>query len=136
MNAGRELPDHSYEIPTNAKRFDYCSRAFGDVYALGAGLAYLEKVGVDRIERHTIDGLTRQLQIGLDKQGHRLFTPMGNRSAIVTFYTTKAATEVRAAFQSAKVEVTVRDGTVRIAPALFNNADDIERCLAVTKKLV
>jgi len=42
----------------------------------------------------------------------------------------------RAAFQSANIEVTVRDGTVRVSPALFNNADDIERCLATTKKLV
>jgi selenocysteine lyase/cysteine desulfurase len=136
MNAGRELPDHSYEIPTNAKRFDYSSRAFGDVYTLGAGLAYLEKVGVDRIERHTIDGLSRRLQEGLEKQGHRLFTPPGNRSSIVTFYTTKPASDVRAAFQSANIEVTVREGTVRISPALFNNAEDIDRCLATTKKLV
>jgi selenocysteine lyase/cysteine desulfurase len=135
MNAGRELPDHSYEIPTNAKRFDYSSRAFGDVYALSAGLAYLEKVGVDRIEEHTIDGLSRRLQEGLTNQGHRLFTPPGNRSAIVTFYTAKAPSDVRAAFQSANIEVTVREGAVRISSALFNNADDIDRCLATTKKL-
>jgi selenocysteine lyase/cysteine desulfurase len=136
MNAGRELPDHSYEIPTNAKRFDYSSRAFGDVYTLSAGLAYLERVGVSRIEAHTIHTLARQLQEGLESQGHRLFTPMGNRSAIVTFYTAKPQGDVRSAFQAANIEVTVRGGMVRIAPALFNNADDIARCLAVTRKLV
>jgi cysteine desulfurase/selenocysteine lyase len=136
MNAGQQLPDGSYEIPTNAKRFDYSSRAFGDVYALSAGLAYLEKVGVARIEAHTIEGLARRLQEGLANQGHRLFTPLGNRSSIVTFYTTKPAADVRTAFQAAKIEVTVRDGTVRIAPALFNNAADIDRCLEVTKKLM
>ncbi len=131
-----ELPDHSYEVPANAKRFDYCSRAFGEVYTLSAGLAYLELVGVDRIAQHTIDFLAMQLQQGLDRQGHRLFTPMGNRSAIVTFYCSKPPAEVRTAFASAKVEVTVRNGTVRIAPALFNVAEDVERCLAVTRKLV
>jgi selenocysteine lyase/cysteine desulfurase len=135
MHAGRELPDHSFEIATNAKRFDYCSRAFGDVYTLSAGLAYLEKTGVARIEQHTIDGLAQQLQQGLDRQGHRLFTPMGNRSSIVTFYTTKPMGEVRAAFKTANIEVTVRNGMVRIAPALFNTSDDIEQCLAVTKRL-
>ena len=41
---GNERPDHTYEFPPNAKRFDYCSRAFGDLYTLSAGLAYLEKV--------------------------------------------------------------------------------------------
>ena len=136
MHAGRELPDHGYEIATNAKRFDYSSRAFGDVYTLSAGLTYLEKVGVARIEAHTVNGLARRLQEGLARQGHRLFTPPGNRSSIVTFYTTKPATDVRAAFQSARIEVTTRDGSVRIAPALFNNSDEIDRCLDVTKKLV
>ena len=132
----RELADHSYEIDTNAKRFDYSSRAFGDVYTLSAGLSYLEKVGVARLEAHTDDNLARRLQDGLVKQGHRLFTPHGNRSSIVTFYTTKPPSDVRAAFQSANIEVTVRDGTVRISPALFNIADDIDRCLATTKTLV
>ena len=136
MHAGKELPDHSYEIATNAKRFDYSSRSFGDVYTLSAGLSYLEKVSVNRIEAHTVDNLARRLQDGLEKQGHRLFTPHGNRSSIVTFYTAKQPSDVRAAFQSANIEVTVRDGTVRVSPALFNNVDDIERCLATTKKLV
>ena len=136
MHAGRELPDHSYEIDPSAKRFDYSSRAFGDVYALSAGLAYLEKVGVERIEAHTVNTLARRLQEGLVRQGHRMFTPPGNRSSIVTFYTTKPEADVRSAFQTAKVEVTVRTEMVRVSAALFNNADDVDRCLDVTKRLV
>jgi len=132
---GNERADHTYEFPPNAKRFDYCSRAFGDLYTLSAGLSYLEKVGVARIEQHTVNGLARRLQDGLARQGHRLFTPMGNRSSIVAFYTTKAPADIRAAFDAAKVEVTSRNGTIRIAPGLFNNNDDIDRCLEVTKKL-
>lgn len=135
MNAS-ELPDHSFGIETNAKRFDYCSRAFGDVYALSAGLAYLETVGVARIEEHTVNGLAVRLQDGLLNQGHRLFTPVGNRSSIVTMYSTKSATDIHAAFDAAKVEVTIRSGSIRIAPALFNIVDDIDRCLEVTKKLL
>lgn len=135
MHAGRELSDHSYEIDTSAKRFDYVSRSFGDVYALSAGLSYLEKVGVARIEEHTVSGLARRLQDGLVRQGHRLFTPQGNRSSIVTFYTTKPEADVRAAFQKVNVEVTVRNGTVRVSPALFNNNDDIDRCLEATKTI-
>jgi cysteine desulfurase/selenocysteine lyase len=132
---GSERPDHTYEFPSNAKRFDYSSRAFGDMYTLSAGLAYLEKVGVARIEEHTVNGLARRLQDGLAKQGHRLFTPMGNRSSIVSVYTTKAPADIRTVFEAAKVEVTSRDGTIRIAPALFNNSDDIDHCLEVMKKL-
>lgn len=134
MNANVRA-DNSIEIETNAKRFDYSSRAFGDVYTLGAGLAYLEKIGVARIGAHTIDGLALRLQDGLATQGHRLFTPMGNRSSIVTFHASQPAANVQAAFDAAKIEVTVRNGMVRISAALFNNSEEIDQCLAVTKAL-
>jgi hypothetical protein len=51
----------------------------------------------------------------------------------VTIYTEKPEKQVRAAFHTAKVDVTVRNGQVRIAPALFNTADEIDRCLEVTR---
>jgi selenocysteine lyase/cysteine desulfurase len=129
-----ELPDHHYALATTARKFDYCSRAFGAARQLSAGLTYLEGVGVARIEEHTT-GLARRLYDGLERQGHQLFTPPGNGSSIVTMYLTKPMADARAAFQAAKVDVTVRDGQVRIAPALFNTTDDIDRCLEVTRRL-
>jgi len=131
----RELPDHHFELAKTARRFDYCSRAFGPVRELSAALSYLERVGIARIEEHTV-GLAQQLYEGLSKQGYKLFTPPGNRSSIVTTYATKPMADVRAAFHAAKVDVTVRDGQVRIAPALFNTGDEVAKCLEVTRRLV
>jgi selenocysteine lyase/cysteine desulfurase len=128
-------PDHRYQLLKTARKFEGTSRAFGAVSQLQASLAYLEKVGIARIEAHTV-GLAQQLYQGLVKQGHQLSTPPGNRSPIVTFRCARPAADVRAAFQAAHVEVTVRGGQVRVAPALFNNADEIERCLEVTKQLI
>jgi cysteine desulfurase/selenocysteine lyase len=130
-----ELPDHHYELVKSAKRYDYSSRAFGAVYELGAGLSYVDQVGVPRIEAHTV-GLANRLHDGLVHQGHRMFTPQGNRSSIVTFYLSKSMDEARAAFKSANVEVTVRNGTVRVGCALFNTSDEVDRCLEVTAHLV
>jgi selenocysteine lyase/cysteine desulfurase len=130
----KQLPDHHFELERTARRFDYCSRAFGVASQLNAGLTYLDTVGVARIEAHTV-GLAERLYAGLSTQGHRMFTPPGNRSAIVTFYATQPMDDVRAAFHAANVDVTVRDGQVRIAPALFNTTDDIDRCLEVTKRI-
>ena len=62
--------------------------AFGPVYQLGAGLSYLERVGVDRIETHTV-ALAHQLQRGLRTLGFDVTTPEGNRSSIVAFRVTK-----------------------------------------------
>lgn len=130
----RELPDHHFELVNTARKFDYCSRAFGAARQLSAGLSYLERVGVARIEEHTV-GLAQRLYDGLARQGHRLFTPPGNRSSIVTMYTTRPMAFVRAAFHAANVDVTVRNGQVRIAAALFNTADEADRCLEVTRRL-
>lgn len=130
----RELPDYHYQLETTARKFDYCTRAFGAAKQLSAGLAYLERVGVARIEEHTV-GLAARLRDGLERQGHQLLTPPGNRSSIVSLQTSKPMADVRAAFQSSGIDVTVRNGMIRIAPALFNNAEEIDRCLEVTRRL-
>ncbi len=139
----KELPDNHFEMKQTARKFDYCSRTFGAVYQLGAALTYLDKVGVARIEEHTV-GLAHQLYAGLDKQGHRMFTPPGNRTSIVTFYPAKPMDDVAAAFGAANIDVTVRTdpafpseiGQVRVSMALFNTADEVDRCLEVTRRLV
>lgn len=135
FSVARTEPDRHYQLLKTARKFEGSSRAFGAVTQLQASLAYLEKVGIPRIERHTV-GLARQLHEGLLKQGHSLFTPPGNQSAIVTFYCSKPIADIRSAFVAANIELTVRGGQVRVAPALFNNSDEIERCLEVSGKLV
>jgi selenocysteine lyase/cysteine desulfurase len=135
FSVARSEPDHHYQLLKTARKFEGTSRAFGAVSQLQASLSYLEKVGIARIEEHTVR-LARQLYEGLTKQGHSVFTPPGNRSSIVTFNCNKPVADTRAEFQRANVEVTVRAGQVRVAPALFNNADEIEKCLDVARRLV
>jgi selenocysteine lyase/cysteine desulfurase len=135
FSVARTEPDHHYQLLKTARKFEGTSRAFGAVSQLQASLAYLEKIGIPRIEEHTV-GLARQLHEELLKQGHKVSTPPGNRSSIVTFDCSKPVADVRAAFQARTIEVTVRGGQIRIASALFNNAEEIEKCLAVTKQLV
>ncbi len=53
LHVEKELPDHRFEIYRTAKKFEYATLPFAEVYQLGAGLAYLQRVGVDRIEQHT-----------------------------------------------------------------------------------
>jgi selenocysteine lyase/cysteine desulfurase len=127
-------PDRHYELVKNASKFEGTSRSFGAVAQLRASLSYLEKVGVPRIEEHTV-ALAHRLYAGLVKQDNKMFTPPGNRSSIVTFYIRKPAEVFRAAFHAAKIDVTVRNDQVRVSPALFNNADEIDHFLSITKDL-
>ncbi len=45
-------------------------------------------------------------------------------------------TDIQATLQEADLHVTAEEGRVRIAPALFNTTDDVDRCLEVTRRLV
>lgn len=135
LHVEKELGDHRYQIFSSAKRFDYATPAFGPIYQLGAALAYLQKVGVDRIERHTV-GLADRLNRGLRAQGRSVLTPLGNGSSIVSFRTDPGS-DPAGFFAKAGVDVSVREGgrMVRVSPALYNTADDIDRFLAITKGL-
>jgi selenocysteine lyase/cysteine desulfurase len=133
----KELGDHRFQLYQTAQRFDYATLPFSEIYQLGAGLAFLQRVGVDRIEAHTV-ALAQALRAGLVALGYRLFTPEGNRSSIVTYYVSKDAATLDAAFARASIDVTVRGplGQVRVSPALFNTRDDIARFLEVARQLV
>ena len=134
FSVARTESDFHYQLSKTTRKFEGTSRSFGAVAQLQASLAYLENVGIGRIEEHTV-GLAQKLHEGLVKQGHRMFTPPGNRSSIVTFHCAKPLDDFRAAFRAANIDVTVRNGQVRVSPALFNNVDEIERSLDVTKGL-
>ena len=136
LHVERTLADHHYEIYKTAKKFDYATLAFGPVYQLGASLEYLDRVGVARIEQHTV-GLAHQLADGLRSRGLRVLTPAGNRSAIVAFENPGDAAATRAALDRARARVSLREnGTqIRVSPALFNTADDIRRFLEIAGQL-
>lgn len=132
----KELGPTSFEFHTNARRFDYATPAFGPIYQLGAGLTYLETVGVARIETHTV-GLAHRLQRGLRAQGFDVVTPEGNRSSIVAFRITTPQDRVTRILADTKTAVSVREnGTqIRVSPALYNTDADIDRFLSVAERL-
>ena len=136
LHVEKELPDRQFEIYKTARRFDYATLAFGPVYQLGAGLEYLERVGVERIETHTVE-LAHRLRRGLRTLGFDVTTPEGNRSSIVAFRVSKAADAIGRHLATTKTQVSVREnGTqIRVSPALFNTANDIDRFLTVAEGL-
>jgi selenocysteine lyase/cysteine desulfurase len=130
LHVEKELGDHRYEIYRTAKKFEYATLPFAEIYQLGAALAYLERVGVDRIERHTV-ALAQQLREGLASSKFRLFTPPGNRSSIVTFHPGAHAARAREVLDANRVHVSFRErgAQIRVSPALFNTRDEIRRFL-------
>jgi selenocysteine lyase/cysteine desulfurase len=136
LHVERTLPDHRYEIYRTAKKFDYATLAFGPVYQLGAALDYLDRVGVARIERHTV-ALAEELAHGLRARGLSVLTPAGNRSSIVAFRNPADAATTQAILDHARCRVSVRENgrQIRVSPALFNTSDDIRRFLDLVDEL-
>ncbi|MFC2164175.1 aminotransferase class V-fold PLP-dependent enzyme [Acidobacteriota bacterium] len=137
LHIEKDLGNYRYELYKTAKKFEYATLSFVSIYQLGASLSYLGKVGVDGIERHTVS-LAQKLRKGLVDLGFKIFTPEGNTSSIVTFFNPKPYEEASKIFVNANVEVTVRGddrAQIRVSPALFNNAGDIDRFLSVAARL-
>lgn len=130
LHVEKDLGDHRYEIYRTAKKFEYATLPFAEVYQLGAALAYLERVGVDRIERHTV-ALAGELRSGLTALGFRVLTPPDNGSSIVSLHLEKNQARAREVLDTSGVQVSFREqgSQIRVSPALFNTRDEIRRFL-------
>lgn len=141
----KSLPNFSYQHYRTAKKFEYSSPAFGQMYELSAALAYLKRIGLDKIEAHSLT-LTKQLRTGLADRGFQIFTPEDNRSPIVSFYTRKAPGEIQRVLDAERIKVSLQGNEanenetgmmrIRVAPAFFNNGAEIKRFLEVSEKLI
>lgn len=125
-----------YRIYQDGKKYGYATMAFGAVYQLGAALAYLDRVGVPRIEAHTV-ALAHRLRSGLVEQGFRVWTPPDNRSAIVSFIHERDPENVASVLERERIRVSLRENGahIRAGLALFNTDEDVDRMLAVTAAL-
>jgi cysteine desulfurase/selenocysteine lyase len=143
----KRLPDYQFEHHKTARKFEYASLAFGEIYQLAAALTYLQGIGLDRIEAQSL-AMVDRLRKGLAGRGFRILTPEGNRSSILSFYIKTESAEAEKILDAARVKVSLQNGDrtdayggsgpvtrVRAALAFFNNSEDVDRLLEVTEKL-
>ncbi len=136
LQVEKQLEDHRYEIYRTARKFEWATLAFEPVYQLGSGLAYLERVGVDRIAGHSI-ALAQEIRQGLADLKLEVLTPQGNRSSIVTFRFAREAAEVGKILERENIQVTLRprERQIRVSTALFNNRSEVRRFLRTCERI-
>ena len=134
LHISEYLGEHRYRLYDDARKYGYASMAFESVYQLRAALDYLLRIGVKDIERHTV-GLAHRLHEGLAAQGHAIWTPSGNQSAIVTFEHGRDVDTVQRSLDEARIKLSFKDGgaKLRASVALFNTAEEIDLLLDVTR---
>jgi len=95
--------------------------------ALSVSLPYVQRLGVDAIERYR-QPMLKRLQDEMPRLGFTPATPRDSTSPIVTF----ASKDTRAAarkLEAAKVNVRVAPYWIRIAPSIYNDMRDVDRLL-------
>jgi selenocysteine lyase/cysteine desulfurase len=101
----------------------------GALNALTESLAYLDRIGVDRIHAHR-QPLLQRLHEALPRLGFVSITPPGTTSAIAAFTAPSAEKRFAARLKQANVSVTLGGDRLRISPSLFNDVNDVDRLIA------
>ena len=119
----RPLPD--------ARRFELLTFPVQDFAAMNESLRLILDVGVDQIVSHT-RGLHRPIIEWIDQHGGTVTSPRGARgSAILCIRPPGDLAGWHAALQAAGVHCSLREGSIRLSPHLFNTAGEIEKLLTL-----
>ena len=127
------LPDYRFKLFDSARKYEYGGAIYATVYQLKAALGYLKKVGLDRIEKHTV-ALANEFRDSVAKLGFDTWTPPGNPSPIVSFAHGRDTKELAKLFDKEGIVITFREeggSVVRVSHSLFNNRNDIQHLLKV-----
>ena len=128
-HADRDISEwdiYDYSPAGTAARFQSGTNPVPSLYAAGAALALVEEMGVAEIREHVV-GLQERLMAGVDDLGGIVVTPREaeRRGALVCVRSTDVAALV-AALAEEGIDVSERDGNLRIAPHGYNTSDDVD----------
>ena len=131
-HADRDISEwdiYDYSPAPTAARFQAGTQPIPSLYAGIAALGLIEEIGVGAIREHVLD-LHRPLLDGLDELGAAVVTPREpeRRGALVCVRSRNVSALV-AALGDEGIDVSERDGCLRVSPHAYNNADDIARLL-------
>ena len=145
-NVGWRSPNNRSAPQQSAKKFEYATLSFGDIYELAAALKYLQRIGLDNIESRS-QTLVKRFRSGLAERKMQIATPENTRSPIVSFYIRKRSAEAAKILDAERVKVSLQEVApaesagagpitrVRVAIAFFNNEADVDRMLGVAERL-
>jgi selenocysteine lyase/cysteine desulfurase len=136
--ASRGGPENrtAYTLKPDAARLELGNPAFPSVYATSSGADYLLAAGIERIEAHVL-ALGARLRDGLVALDLPVLTPApAERRAGNYCFATDDGPRLQAALFQRGVLVWEGEGRVRISVHGYNDADDVDRCLAALEEIL
>jgi cysteine desulfurase / selenocysteine lyase len=129
--------DRRLVLDPTARRLEGGTLNTAGILGLGAGINLLRDAGIDRIWSH-VDALCDRLVGALTNAGAAILSDRSpaHRSAIVSFTVPgHGPAAVRDALVAEGVVVSARAGGVRVAPHGYSTGDEIDRLVAVVRRL-
>ena len=121
------LTEYSSTLRPNARRYELVTLPYQDIAGLVASMGLLLEVGVAAIRDH-LAAIEVPILAWAERQGIAVSSPTdpAHRSAIICL-DVPAAPRAYAALRRAGVVTSLREGSVRISPHLYNTVDDLAR---------
>ncbi len=111
-----------------ARRFEQVTLPYQDFAGFASSLGLLRELGYAAVSRHIV-ACAHALLEGAQARGLECVTSLARHAGIACVRPANALA-TSAKLDEAKVIHSVREGTIRIAPHVYTNEDDIERTLA------
>ena len=124
-----QLGDFNLELTPTARRFEASEPNLPGLFALEATLRTLVTLGPPVIEAR-IRSLVSALSEGLEARGYRIVSSQlpAERSNVLSFTSTREPIEaIAGALREKGVAASLRQGSIRLSPHFYNDANDIER---------
>ncbi len=122
-----------YTLSPTAQRFMHGNTSMAGVFAMAAGINYINQVGLKNIENRNHE-LTGYLIEQLQTLGVGFLSPLEERyrSSIVNFLPLDAQAVYKEA-EARGIVVCVRGGGVRVSPNFYNTTEEIDQLIEVVR---
>lgn len=123
-----------FDLRDDAARFEEGTQSFATIVGMGAALALLDEIGIDRIARHITDWLAECARM-LAAAGLEPGPDPSMRRGILTFRSPSGSAEElvqRAA--AAGIALSARRGRVRVSPHFYNDETELRALAALVRK--
>ena len=136
LGAGR-FSELDFRLLTTARKYEYSCLAYSTIAQLAATLGLFKKVGLSRIEEHTMP-LAHELRDGVAELGFETWTPKGNGSPIVSFVHGQDIEDLKRLLKEEAIAVSFREKNetlMRVSVSMFNNRADVQRLLNLLQRV-
>jgi selenocysteine lyase/cysteine desulfurase len=123
----------SSSLSNMSGHFEVGTFANEGIVALRYSLAYLNRIGVDTIQKYR-QPLIDKLQDKIPDGKFIALTPRNSVSPIVCFAYQNAATILKPKLEKAGINISVYDHYIRISPSFYNDLQEVEFLIATLKK--